>query len=158
MRKFILAILAAIFASTIIGVAPASAGGACGSGGLIRGTIGKWCDKHIEGPITTPVARGVTMWSAQAAGAVAAGYFGLPPQVGQVAGSCLGNNINSQFAGRGSYNCSALVEQGFWEAGMSYVPNGVHCATPDGVFGPGMPQPVGSQCYSLRTGAPGYVI
>lgn len=37
----------------------ALAGGLFGDGGLIRGDVGNFLDKHVEKPITTPIAKGI---------------------------------------------------------------------------------------------------
>ena len=57
-----------------------SAGGLFGNGGVFRGSIGNWVDKHVEKPILTPVARELvrpafigTVGAGCAAGAVESG-------------------------------------------------------------------------------------
>jgi hypothetical protein len=59
-RKFI-AVGVVIAAAVVTNIPPANAGGLFGKGGVIRGDVGNFLDKNVEGPILTPAARGATV-------------------------------------------------------------------------------------------------
>jgi hypothetical protein len=79
----------------VMAVAPAAqAGGLFGRGGLIRGSVGNFMDRHIEKPITTPLARGAVVAGGAAVGAYFAG------EAGAVGGAMLGHGLNRVAAGQ----------------------------------------------------------
>lgn len=88
-------ILFALASAAFVASAPAAqAGGLFGKGGLIRGSVGAFLDKHVERPILTPVARSTTI----AAGAAIGGALG--GHAGAVAGAAAGEGINRLAAGQ----------------------------------------------------------
>lgn len=88
-------ILLASATVALVATAPAAqAGGLFGPGGLFRGSVGNFLDKHVEKPILTPLARGTTV----AVGSAVGGYFG--GNAGAAAGAAVGHGINRLAAGQ----------------------------------------------------------
>jgi hypothetical protein len=94
-------IFAAAVSSTILAAIPANAGGLFGDGGLIKGDVGRFMEKHVQEPIATPVLRGAVEYGSTVGGAAVGGYYG--GGAGAVAGGALGNRlgrgVNDSFAG-----------------------------------------------------------
>jgi hypothetical protein len=82
-----------------LGWLPAEAGGLFGEGGLFRGSVGEFLDKHVEQPILTPAARAATVAVAAAAGATAGAHLGAP-EAGAALGTAVGQAINDAAAGK----------------------------------------------------------
>jgi len=77
----------------------AQAGGLFGPGGVIRGDVGNWLNKHVEGPILTPAARAATVAAGAAVGAAAGAMVGAP-NLGAAVGAGVGNAVNDAAAGK----------------------------------------------------------
>lgn len=92
-------LMTAVTVAAIATAPAAQAGGLFGSGGLIRGSIGNFLDKHVEKPILTPVARGTAVAVGTAVGTVAGAAVGAP-QAGAVLGAGAGQFVNEAAAGR----------------------------------------------------------
>src|SRR5262249_18863648 len=80
----------------------ANAGGLCGKGGPIRGSVGEACDKRVEKPITTPMAQNTVVQGGRAVGGAVGGYIGGPTgaALGQEAGGYVGRTINERAANK----------------------------------------------------------
>lgn len=125
----------------IASVGTASAGGICGDGGLIRGALGKACDKYVEKPITTPMARQAAVMGGQALGT----YFGGP--VGGVVGGMVGHGVNDAFAGGRRQHQQPVEPLLNYMPPVHTVDLGNFCGTQFGMVGPGVPLPIGSACW-----------
>lgn len=108
MSKFLKSVLsAAVVVSTL--ASPAAAGGLFGHGGIIRGDVGNFLDKHVEKPITTPLARATVVVVGSAVGAYVGG------EVGAVVGAAVGHAINEAAGpgkGKGKSRQRKVVEAG----------------------------------------------
>ena len=99
MRSFLSLITGVLLVIYPVFYSDSSAQGLCGRGGLIGGDIGRWCDKHIEGPITTPIARGATVAVTTAVGTVVGTALGAPV-AGAAVGEFVGKTVNERAAGK----------------------------------------------------------
>ena len=81
----------------------AEAGGLFGKGGLIRGSVGNFLDKHVEKPILTPAARGAAVAGGAALGAAGALAVGAPPNAGAAVGAAVGHAVNEAAAGKSPF-------------------------------------------------------
>lgn len=160
-----LAVAGTLFFSAI---ATAQAGGLFGDGGLIRGDIGRIFDKHVEKPITTPLARQGAVAAGTAAGAFLGGKAGNPA-IGGMIGNQMGHCVNSIFAGG---NCGMRgrpapvqhggmarrapmpVQNGWGRQGPAV---GAFCLTSAGRAGPGPVQQIGNFCRD-NFGLPGRIV
>lgn len=100
--KKVLTALAASVAIVAVTVTGASAGGLFGKGGLIRGDVGNFIDKHVEKPILTPVARAATVIVGAAVATYVAGPLAAP------VGAAVGEAVN-QAVGPGGGGAAQTV-------------------------------------------------
>lgn len=90
--------LLAIFVILVATASNSVAGGLCGKKGLIRGSVGNWCDKNIEGPVTTPFARNATIVVTTTVGGIVGTALGSPT-IGAAVGEYVGETLNERAAG-----------------------------------------------------------
>ena len=161
--KTLKAITIAAITVIAVGTSTANAGGFFGDGGLIRGTVGKFLDKHVENPITTPLARAGTVAAGTAIGTVAGAEVGQPA-IGGMIGNQLGHCVNDIFRGG---DCGTRGQQGHVSQPqhaprmqqvarpMQQAPQfGNFCTTPIGRFGPGPMNPLGAPCHTMTFQGP----
>ena len=90
----VMAGMMAFFSATTL----AHAGGLFGDGGLIRGSVGRALDKHVEKPVLTPLAQSTVVASGTVA-ATAVGATVGAPSVGAIVGAGVGDAVNKEAAG-----------------------------------------------------------
>ena len=130
----------ALIAMTVLATSGAAcAGGLFGDGGIIRGSVGKFMDKHVEQPILTPGVRNLVVGGGTAIG----GYYGGP--AGAVMGGAMGHAINEAAAGHGRTDSHRSAPQGRMASTPQY---GNFCMTEVGRVGPGPVNPLGAPCHT----------